>query len=69
MIRVTTLKPTGLGGQMDRQTDRKTDGQDHLLSQADALTKNQILTKLMAFAFENCIREDLWNGCSLNFSN
>ena len=32
--RVTTLKLTGTGG--------RTDGQDHVLSQADALTKNTI---------------------------
>ena len=27
---------------MDRQADTRTDGQDHILSQADALTKNEI---------------------------
>ena len=36
----TILKLTGTGGQTDRQTDRQTDGLDHVLSQADALTKN-----------------------------
>ena len=29
------------GRQAHRQTGRQTDGQDHILSQADALTKNQ----------------------------
>ena len=37
--RAMTLKLTGTGGQADRQTDRQTGGQDHVLSQADALTK------------------------------
>ena len=35
------------GGQADRQTDRQTDGQDHILSQADALTK--LITKKEPF--------------------
>ena len=36
---------TGTDRQGDRQTDRLTDGQDHILSQADALTiKNICLT-------------------------
>ena len=26
----------------DRQADRQTDGQDHILSQADALTENEL---------------------------
>ena len=30
------LKLTGTGGQVDRRTDRK----DHVLNQADAMTKN-----------------------------
>ena len=34
-------KLTGTGGQADRQTDE----QDHVLSQADALTKNSLVLK------------------------
>ena len=34
--RTMAMKLTGT----DRQADRQTDGQDHVLSQADALTKN-----------------------------
>ena len=37
---MTTLKLTGTDGQADRQTGGQTDRQDHVLSQADALTKN-----------------------------
>ena len=33
-------------GQADRQADRMTDGQDHVLSQADALTKNNFIDHL-----------------------
>ena len=32
--------PLSLNRQTERQMDRQTEGQDHLLSQADALTKN-----------------------------
>ena len=32
-------KLTGTGGQVDRRTDGQTGEQDHVLSQADALTK------------------------------
>ena len=35
-----TSQEANWNGQADRQTDRQTDGQDHVLSQADALTKN-----------------------------
>ena len=33
-----TLKLTGTDSQAGRRTDGRTDGQDHVLSQADALT-------------------------------
>ena len=36
-----TMKLTRTDEQAVRQTDRWTDGQDHVLSQADALTKNE----------------------------
>ena len=36
---MTTLKLTGMDGQAGRQTGGQTDRQDHVLSQADALTK------------------------------
>ena len=54
-----------LNRQADRQADRMTDGQDHVLSQADALTKKkntflaQILTELELF--EN--KENIWKFC------
>ena len=35
-------KLTGTDRQADRQTDRQADEQDHILSQADALTKKEI---------------------------
>ena len=45
IIIYTTLKLTGTDRQEDRgtggQADRRTDGQDHVLSQADALSKKQ----------------------------
>ena len=34
------MKLTGTDRQTDRQADSKADGQDHVLSQADTLTKN-----------------------------
>ena len=37
---VLSLKPLKKLTGTDRQTDRQADGQDHVLSQADALTKN-----------------------------
>ena len=42
-----TMKLTGTGGQEDRQTD----GQDHVLSQADALTKNYNANQIVHYYF------------------
>ena len=46
---VLSIKPlknlTGTDGQAGRQTDRQTDGQDHVFSQADALTKNDSINE------------------------
>ena len=40
---VTTLKLNGTDGQAGRQAGRQTDRQDHVLSQADALTKKELV--------------------------
>ena len=44
MLDNSIVNETSQEANWNGQTDRRTDGQDHVLSQADALTKKHILT-------------------------
>ena len=69
MVDVRIVTKTSQEAKWNRQADRQTDAQDHVLSQADALTKNWVefcqksicAIRLISLAtLFNDVQEDIW---------